>query len=97
MLIRVALILLLIYILVKLFTRYVFPYIIKRFIRKTQEKYQRERDSYYEERSGKKKEGEIHVNYVPDDYNQKNKDDLGEYIDYEELDDDKHKKDKNDE
>lgn len=90
-LIRLALFLLLIYFLAKLFTRYLLPYIIKRFIRKTEERYKKQRKTYEDQN---KKEGDIHISYKNRRGNQNKKsDELGEYIDYEEIDEDK--KDKN--
>ncbi len=85
-LIRLALFLLLIYLLAKLFTRYLLPYILKRFIRKTEEKYKRQQQEYQDQT---KKEGDIRINYKNKKHQHKKTDDLGEYVDYEEVDDDK--------
>ena len=85
-LIRLALFLLLIYLLAKLFTRYLLPYILKRFIRKTEEKYKRQQQEYQDQT---KKEGDIRINYKNKKHQQKKTDDLGEYVDYEEVDDEK--------
>ncbi|MFW5974627.1 MAG: DUF4834 family protein [Bacteroidota bacterium] len=85
-LIRLALILLLIYLLAKLFTRYLLPYILKRFIRKTEEKYKRQQQEYQDQT---KKEGDIRINYKNKEHQHKKTDDLGEYVDYEEVDNDK--------
>ncbi|MGM0567210.1 MAG: DUF4834 family protein [Bacteroidota bacterium] len=88
-LIRLALFLLLIYLLAKLFTRYLLPYILKRFIRKTEEKYKRQQRDYQDQT---KKEGDIRINYKNKNHQHKKTDDLGEYVDYEEVDDKKTKK-----
>jgi|AntRauTorcE11897_2_1112592.scaffolds.fasta_scaffold33401_3 hypothetical protein len=94
-LIRLALFLLLIYLLAKLFTRYLLPYILKRFIRKTEERYKKERKAYEDQ---DKREGDIHIAYKNRRKSSKKHDTLGEYVDYEEIDEesdnDKDKKSK---
>lgn len=86
-LIRLALFLLLIYLLVKLFTRYLLPYVLKRFIRKTEKRYKQQRKAYEDEN---KREGDIKIDYGNKKKESKKTDNLGEYVDYEEVD----KKDK---
>lgn len=88
-LIRLALILLLIYLLVKLFTRYLLPYILKRFIRKTEERFKQQRKQY-EDRD--KKVGDIHIEYDSKKHGAKKTDNLGEYVDYEEVEERKEDK-----
>jgi hypothetical protein len=83
-LIKLALFLLLIYLLVKLFTRYLLPYILKRFIRKTEERYKQQRKAYEDQN---KQEGDIRIEYQNKKQRSKKTDNLGEYVDYEEIDD----------
>ncbi len=83
-LIKLALFLLLIYLLVKLFTRYLLPYLLKRFIRKTEERYKQQRKTYEDEN---KREGDISIEYQNKKEHSKKTDHLGEYVDYEEIDD----------
>ncbi len=76
-LIRLALIMALIYFVVKIFSRFFFKYLIK----KHQKQYDAQ-SSYQDNR----KEGDVSVKYDPK--TQKNKsDELGEYVDYEEVED----------
>lgn len=77
-LLRTLLIIVIIYYLAKLFARYVLPYVARYFIRRTANKYQQA------QQPKQKKTGEIHVESKPD--NKQVSDKMGEYIDYEELD-----------
>ena len=63
----------------KLFARYVLPLMARYFIRRTQKSHQKQ----YQQ--PKKKMGEMNVEYQPE--KKKEIDDLGEYIDYEEIKD----------
>ncbi len=69
----------------KLIGRYVFPWLLKRFINKQQEKF------YNQTQSGnsrtERQEGEVKITGAPQ--RSSKKDDLGEYVDYEEIKDDK--------
>jgi hypothetical protein len=75
------------FILIVLFFLFVFPsifrFLLKLFIAKQVNKAQDE--FYRQQRASQKREGQINVDYVPDDL--KNKKDFGggEYIDYEEV------------
>lgn len=76
---RTILIIILIYYGVKLFARYVLPLLARYFIRRSQKAYQKQHEQ------PKKKMGEMNVEYQPEKKKEMN--DLGEYIDYEELKD----------
>lgn len=78
---RTILIIVVIYYLAKLFARYVLPLLARYFIRRSQKVYQKQ----YQQ--PKRKTGEMNVEYHPE--NEKKLDDLGEYIDYEEIKDTK--------
>jgi|LZCG01.1.fsa_nt_gb hypothetical protein len=85
-LIRFLLVVLLFYLLVRLFTRYLFPYFLKRFIKKTQQKYEQQHSDYQQTSNRKKGGPKIKI---PRNYHKRKKDNLGEYVDFEEVDDDK--------
>ncbi|MCD4696569.1 MAG: DUF4834 family protein [Bacteroidales bacterium] len=80
-LLRTILIIVLVYYMVKLFVRFVLPFIARYFIRKSFSNFQNQKQTT------SKKEGEINVDYTPKKKNLG--DDLGEYIDYEEVNDKK--------
>lgn len=76
-LLRTLLIIVIIYYLAKLFARYILPYVARYFIRRTANKFNAA------QQPKKRKSGEIHVESQPD--NKKVSDKMGEYIDYEEI------------
>lgn len=78
---KIILVFILIYLLFSILIRYVFPYLIKRHFRKTQEKFYGKST----ESKKRKKEGAVNIDYDPNNNNKKNGDDLGEYVDYEEI------------
>ncbi len=78
-LLRIILIIIVVYYLLKFAARYILPLFLKYAIRKTQENYQQQYHTPYQ------KTGEMKVNYTP-----KKKtvnEEPGEYIDYEEIKD----------
>jgi hypothetical protein len=76
-LLRTILIIVIAYYLIKLIFRYVVPLLARYFIRKSQKNFE-------EQTRQQKKRGEMHINYTPNQ--KKKKDELGEYVDYEEVD-----------
>lgn len=76
-LLRTILIILLVYYIVKLFVRYIVPLLAKYFIRKVHKNYQKQY------KKPERKEGEINIDYTPD--KKKSLNDIGEYVDYEDL------------
>ncbi len=82
--VKFILFLFLVYIIGKILLRYVFPYLIKWWLRRIAKKMNPEA---FEKPSGKnRKEGDITIKDVPDPSKNKTKpEDKGEYIDYEEL------------
>ena len=76
---RTILIIVVVYYTIKLFARYVLPLLARYFIRRSQKTYQKQ----YQQ--PKKKMGEMNVEYQPE--KKEKLDDLGEYIDYEEVKD----------
>ena len=65
----------------RIFFRYVFPWILLRWVKKRQREFQ---DTYQE----KKKEGEMNINYDPQDNKTHIDGKLGEYVDFEDLPED---------
>ena len=77
---RTILIIIIVYYLIKLAVRYLLPLWARYFIKKTQAKMQNQ----YQE--PQKKEGEISIDYAPK--KKKSGDELGDYIDYEDIKED---------
>ena len=76
---RVILIIVLIYYVFKLLGRYVFPYLLRNYINKQQQKY----NQYQQQNEPQRKEGEVYIKKKPKS-DSKDLDD-GEYVDYEEV------------
>jgi hypothetical protein len=83
-LIRTLLIIAAVFFAVRLFLRYVVPFLLGRFIRKQQEKFygQQSANHYQQDEEGK-------VRVKTKARGKKKNDDLGDYIDYEEIDESK--------
>ena len=80
---RVVFIIILLYYLFKLIMRYVAPYLLSLFIKKAQN---RMMNNMGEKPDAKpKKEGEVNVDYVPQKKKSGKKDELGDVIDFEEV------------
>ncbi len=78
---KIILIIVIIYYFLKFFLRLVFPYILKYYLKKIQNNFHQNTTTY-----NHKKEGEISVDYFPDDNKiKKHNDNIGEYVDYEEI------------
>lgn len=73
----------------KLIGRYLFPYLLKRFINKQQEKFYGNQggNPFTNHNQHQQKEGEIEIKKNPN--SQQSKKDIGEYVDFEEISDDK--------
>jgi hypothetical protein len=78
-LLRVILIIIIVYYVLKFAARYLLPLLLKYSIRKTQENY------YRQYQATERKNGEIKVEYTPK--KKPGGGDLGEYVDYEEIKD----------
>jgi hypothetical protein len=76
-LLRTLLIIIIIYYLAKLFARYVLPLIARYFVKRTMNKFNES------QQPKQKKSGEVHVESKPD--NKPVSDKMGEYVDYEEI------------
>ena len=81
-------IIIVIYLVFRLLGRYVLPYLVKRYVNKAKknfyEKQQANRDNDYD----KSKEGEVNIKYKKNQKSKSSKDELGDYIDFEEVEDD---------
>ena len=69
----------------KLISRYVLPYLLSIFLKKAQDQMmgRANKDAY---EKNKKKEGKVSVGYTKESKSKANKDELGEYVDFEEVD-----------
>ncbi len=83
--IRVVLIILLIYFGLKLIIRWFGPLLLKYILRKVGKKFEQNFNQYDPSGRKKKKEGEVTIEKKPKN-NSKSNNDVGEYIDYEEID-----------
>ena len=63
--------------------RYVVPYLLRRQFRKTQENFYRRAN----QNENKSREGDVNFGFNKDKKSSKKDDDLGEYVDYEEIKD----------
>ncbi|MCD4772868.1 MAG: hypothetical protein K8R41_05735 [Bacteroidales bacterium] len=82
-LLQIIFIFLLIYYFFRLFGRYIFPWLLKRFMKNIQNKYQQNTENTS---AKKKKNGEVNIDHIPKDKKKREDDDFGEYIDFEEID-----------
>ena len=69
---------------VRIISRYLFPWLLKSFVRKQQRKFY---DQQPHKQAPKRKEGEVHIK-SKGQKSSKNDDDLGDYVDFEEVSDD---------
>ena len=84
---RFLLILIVIYYVFKLLVRYIFPFIVKRYLSKVQKQFYNQ-NPHLDPDEQKKKEGEVKVDFNSERKENKNDnstDDFGDYIDFEEI------------
>ena len=84
-LLRTILIILLIYFGFKILARLFMPFLMKFLVKKTEERFGQQFGNYQSQEKPKYKEGETVIDKIPKTENSSNKD-VGEYIDYEEID-----------
>jgi len=89
-LLRTLLILAIIYYGFKVLARYIFPIFLKRFVKKAQDNFERQQ-GYVDPDEAKKREGEVNIksNTQSQSTNESTKDELGDYVDFEEYKEDK--------
>ena len=81
-------ILVLIWLSFSLFIRYVFPRLLLYWVKRKQKKMMEQMGMKQEDMNvKKKKEGEINIDQVPDKDKKGSTENMGEYVDFEELDD----------
>lgn len=84
--IRFLFILIVVYYAFKLLSRYLFPFLIKHFIKKAQQKMGIEPE--IDIKKAKKKVGQVKIDYIPKKMKKKNSGDSGEsedYVDFEDV------------
>ncbi len=88
-LLRTLLILVLLYYGFKVITRYLLPFLAKRWVNKAQEQFRQQQGNTTDADEAKRHEGEVKVeSKVSEKENTTDKGQLGDYIDYEEIKDD---------
>jgi uncharacterized ion transporter superfamily protein YfcC len=87
-LLRTLLILIIIFYVVRLFTRYIIPGLFSNYMESKMKEFSRQQQKYkqQEHQKSKQKEGEVRIDYTPED-RPKNKHSRGEYTDYVEVKD----------
>jgi len=80
---RTLLIILLIYLLFRFFTRTLLPYFVRNYVKKAQEKFYQQNPNINPEEA-KQREGEVKVKSRPQSQSS-GKEDLGDYVDFEEV------------
>lgn len=92
MLLRFLLFVIILYLVFRLLGRYVLPWLVKRYVRNVQKKYYRDNphmDPRSRKKGKQKKEGNIHIKRSGKKDDSRNDDSgLGEYVDYEDINDD---------
>ncbi len=91
MLLRFLFFVIILYLIFRLLGRYVLPWLVKRYVRNVQKRYYRH-NPHMDPRKrdkGKQNEGNIHIKRSgKKDDSRENNSGLGEYVDYEEVNDD---------
>ncbi|NLP56692.1 DUF4834 family protein [Lutibacter sp. B1] len=85
-LLRTIAIILIIYYALKIIGKYIMPLFVKKMVDNVEKKFQEKQESQYKNEAGKV--GETIIDKKPSDYKEGNKD-VGDYVDYEEVKDDK--------
>jgi hypothetical protein len=62
-------------------TRYIFPFFMKKYIQKVQKNFEEQA----KKNQPKKKKDSVNIDFSPKDDQKQKKDNLGEYVDYEEM------------
>lgn len=61
--------------------KYIAPFLMKKYIRKVQKNFEDQANN----NQPRKKKNSVNIDYSPEDVRKHKKDDLGEYVDYEEM------------
>ena len=84
---RIILTFILIYLIFRVLTAYVFPWLVRWYLKRFQKRFYRD-NPWFAEQQGRKRQGEdeVHIKGKPP---KSKKEDLGEYVDFEEIKEDK--------
>lgn len=83
---NILFIIILIIIALRLFIRYVFPFLLMRYFKKKQKEFMGKMQGG---QTQKRKPGEVNLKFDPDKSGKTTLNDIGEYTDYEDVEDDK--------
>ena len=88
-LLRTILILFIIFYVIRLVTRYFLPMIFRNYVDEKMNEMSRnqQKQQQRQKEQSKKREGEVSIDYNPQQPNSKNKNDKGDYVDYVEVKD----------
>ena len=84
-LIRFLLIVFLIYLFFRVFSRFILPMLVKLTLRKVQTRFYEQNPHLRPDPSQKEKEGKVTIKRVSKDKDNRDSSDMGEYVDYEEV------------
>lgn len=87
---RIILTFILIYLIFRILTTYVFPWLVRWYLRRFQNRFYRD-NPWHQQQQQHKKEGEVNISGAPP---KSKKDQLGEYVDFEEIKEDPKEKQK---
>jgi len=79
-----------IYLILRFIGRYVFPFLIKRFVNKAQKNFYSQQQAHNNNSQQDQKEGEVNIKYNKQNQSKSDKDKLGDYVDFEEIKEDNH-------
>ena len=82
---RTILIILLVYYGIKVLSRIFAPVLLRYVSKKAEQRFGQQFNQYQQPKETKKKEGEVSIDKMPNQNKSSNKD-IGEYVDYEEID-----------
>jgi hypothetical protein len=77
-------VILIIYVVIVILFRFVFPFLLKRFVNRLQRNIFNQNNDFQQKEYQSKKKGDINVDYIPPKSNS-NTNNVGEYVDYEEI------------
>jgi len=82
-LLKIIFIFILIYYFFRLFGKYIFPWLLKRFMKNAQKNYKQNVENNY---AKKKNAGDVNIDHIPKTKEKKDDNDFGEYVDFEDID-----------
>ena len=89
MLLKFLLFIILVYLFFRLLGRYILPWLVRRYMKNVEKKFYQDQYQEKSKQKKRKKEGDININTKSSKSSSKGSDDeLGDYVDFEEIDDD---------